>query len=208
MRQYNQLLFRTARSMLKSDVEAEDAVQDAYLKAWRALSSFRSESKLSTWLVRIVTNEALMRLRRAKLQTVSLEDAMTSLDPRMQMALADEHDNGPEQEALRTQVRELIEKQIDQLPDAYRTVFMLKGVQEMSAADVADALGIPEATVRTRFFRGKKLLREALAGQIDADLSGAFSFDGARCDRMVANVLRRAREAGLSGPGHESPQSE
>lgn len=198
MRRYNQLLFRSARSILKSDTEAEDAVQDAYLRAWRGLGSFRAESKLSTWLVRIVTNEALGRLRRAKVQTVPLEDAMTSPDPKMQAALADEHDNGPEQAALRAQVRELLEERIDELPDAYRTVFMLRAVEEMSAADVAQALDIPEATVRTRFFRAKNLLREALAGKVDADLSGAFAFDGARCDRIVANVLRRAREAGLN----------
>jgi len=197
MRRYNQLLFRTARSILRSDAEAEDAVQDAYLRAWRGLGSFRSESKLSTWLVRIVTNEALGRLRRSKVRTVPLEEAMTSPDPKMQAALADEHDNGPEQAALRAQVRGMIEERIDKLPTPYRTVFVLRAVEEMSSADVAQALDIPEATVRTRFFRARNLLRDALAGKVDADLSGAFSFDGPRCDRIVENVLRLGREAGL-----------
>ncbi len=198
MRTYNQLLFRTARSILKSDAEAEDALQDAYLHAWRGLRSFRAESKLSTWLVRIVTNEALGRLRRAKVRTIPLEDAMTSPDPKMQAALADGLDDGPEQTAARAEVRRLIEERIDLLPDAYRTVFMLRAVEEMSAADVAQALDIPEATVRTRFFRARRLLREGLTTDVAADLGEAFAFDGARCDRIVENVLRRARLERLS----------
>src|SRR5690606_9737198 len=96
MRSHNQLLFRTARSILKSESEAEDAVQDAFLRAWLALDSFRAESKLSTWLVRIVTNEALGRLRRAKIHSIPLEDAMTSHDPKMQLALSDSPARGPE----------------------------------------------------------------------------------------------------------------
>lgn len=201
MRQYNQLLFRTARSILKSDTEAEDALQDAYLRAWRGLRSFRAESKLSTWLVRIVTNEALGRLRRAKVRTIPLEDAMTSPDPKMQAALADGLDAGPEQTAARAEVRRLIEERIDLLPDAYRTVFMLRAVEELSAADVAQALDIPEATVRTRFFRARRLLREGLTTDVATDLGEAFAFDGARCDRIVENVLRRARLEGLSDAG-------
>jgi RNA polymerase sigma-70 factor (ECF subfamily) len=199
MRRYNQVMFRAARSILRSDAEAEDAVQDAYLRAWKGLGSFRAESKLSTWLVRIVSNEALGRLRRARFDTVPLEDVMTSPDPKMRVALADKEEVGPEAMALRSQVRELIEQEIDQLPDAYRTVFMLRAVEEMSAGDVADVLNIPVATVRTRFFRARNILQERLVGQVDADLTSAFAFDGARCDRMVENVLRRGREQGLCG---------
>lgn len=193
MRRHNQLLFRTARSILKSDAEAEDAVQDAFLRAWLALDSFRAESKLSTWLVRIVTNEALGRLRRAKVPTIPLEDAMTSIDPKMQLALADTPGSGPEQSALRAQVRGLIEQQIDLLPDDYRTVFMLRAVEGLSARDVAEALDIPVATVRTRAFRARKLLREGLVGKVEADLGGAFAFDGERCDRIVKSVIERRR---------------
>lgn len=194
MRKHNQLLFRTARSILGSDVETEEAVQDALLRAWHALSTFRAESKLSTWLVRIVTNEALGRLRRARLHTIPLEDAMTSADPTMHVSLADSFGNGPEQTALRSQVRGLIERQIDLLPEAYRTVFVLREVEGLSASDVADALDIPVTTVRTRNFRARNLLRKGLLGKVEADLSGAFAFDGARCDRIVANVIRRHRE--------------
>ncbi len=193
MRRHNQLLFRTARSILKSDEGAEEAVQDAFLRAWLALDSFRADSKLSTWLVRIVTNEALGRLRRAKIHTIPLDDAMTSPDPKMQLALADTPSHGPEQSTQRAQLRAVIEQQIDLLPDDFRTVFMLRDVEGLAARDVADALGIPVATVRTRAFRARKLLREGLAGSVDVGLSDAFAFDGERCDRIVENVIVRGR---------------
>jgi RNA polymerase sigma-70 factor (ECF subfamily) len=198
MRRHNQLLFRTARSILKSDAEAEDAVQEAYLRAWRALASFRAESRLSTWLARIVTNEALGRLRRTGAQVIPLEAAMTSPDPETQAALTDAPERGPEQSTLRSQVRKIMETRIDLLPEVYRTVFVLRAVEEMSVEDVARALDIPEATVRTRFFRARSLLRESLVSEMDMALGEVFAFDGARCDRIVANVLGRGRAQGLS----------
>jgi RNA polymerase sigma factor (sigma-70 family) len=127
MRRHNQLLFRTARSILSSYDEAEDAVQEAYLRAWRALSSYRAESRLSTWLVRIVTNKALGRLRRTGAQVIPLEAAMTTPEPRDQDVLTDAPDRGPEQSLLRAQIRKMVEARIDLLPEAYRTVFMLRG---------------------------------------------------------------------------------
>lgn len=198
MRRHNQLLFRTARGIVRDDGEAEDVVQEAYLRAWRALASYRAESKLSTWLVRITTNEALGRLRRKSAQIVPLEAAMTSHDPEARAALADELDHGPEQSVLRMQMRKLVEARIDLLPEVFRPVFILRAIEELSVEEVARALDIPEATVRTRFFRARSLLREGLAQEIDTALSDAFSFDGARCDRLVANVLARARAEGLA----------
>src|SRR5690606_32595923 len=103
------------------------------------------------------------------------------------------YDNSPEHTALRAEVRSLIEHQIDLLPDAFRTVYVLRDVERLSARDVAEALGIPVATVRTRAHRARVLMREGLMGKVEADLSGAFAFDGARCDRIVANVLARCR---------------
>lgn len=199
MRRHNQLLFRTARSILKNDAEAEDAVQEGYLRAWRALGEFRTESRLSTWLVRIVANEALGRLRRTGAQVIPLEAAMTSPEPETQAAFTDTPQRGPEHSALRSQVRTLLESRIDLLPEVYRTVFMLRAVEEMSVEEIAQALDIPEATVRTRFFRARSLLREGLAGEMDGAIGEVFAFDGARCDRIVANVLARARSEGLSG---------
>jgi RNA polymerase sigma-70 factor (ECF subfamily) len=200
MRRHNQLLFRTARSILRDDAEAEDALQDGYLRAWRALGSFRAESRLSTWLVRIVTNEALGRLRRAGAPTIPLEEAMTSLDPGTRAALTDAEDRGPERSAERAQVRSLVEARIDRLPDAYRTVFMLRGVQELTVEEVAEALDVPQATVRTRYFRARRLLRQSLAGEMETALGDAFAFDGSRCDRLVAEVLRRIEAEGAPNP--------
>jgi RNA polymerase sigma-70 factor (ECF subfamily) len=198
MRRHNRLLFRTARAILKSDTEAEDALQDAYLHAWRALGKFRADAKLSTWLVRIVANEALAHLRRRRLPSVPLEDAMTTAAPEIQASLADAPARLPDRVAMRAQIRKLLEARIDLLPDAFRSVFMLRAVEELSVAEVALALDIPEATVRTRFFRAKSLMRESLASEIDLTLGDAFAFDGARCDRMVASVLARGRAEGLA----------
>lgn len=197
MRRHNLLLFRTARSIMRSDAEAEDVVQESYLRAWRALATWRAESKLSTWLVRITTNEALARLRRKSAEIIPLEAAMMSHEPETQAALTDEPERGPEQSAMRAQVLKLMEARIDGLPEAFRTVFMLRAVVEMSVEETAEALAIPEATVRSRFFRARSLLRESLAQEMDAGLSEAFSFDGARCDRIVAGVLARGKAEGL-----------
>jgi RNA polymerase sigma-70 factor (ECF subfamily) len=191
MRCHNQLLFRTARSILRNDADAEDAVQEGYLHAWRALGKFNAQSRLSTWLVRIVVNEALGRLRRRRAPVIPLEAAMISHEPEIHAALTEPADHGSEQSVLRTQIRRMLESRIDLLPEIYRTVFMLRAVEEMSVEEVAQALDIPQATVRTRFFRARSLLREGLAGEVDTTIGEVFSFDGARCDRMVAGVLAR-----------------
>ena len=191
MRRHNQLLFRTARSILKSDEETEDALQEAYLQAWRAIGSFRADARLSTWLVRIVINQALGRLRRRSAQVIPLETAMESNDPDTRQALEDDPDRGPERTAMRTEMRRLIESRIDRLPDAFRVVFMLRAIEEMSVEEVAAALEMPEATVRTRFFRARGLLREGLSRDVDVALDDAFAFAGERCDRIVAGVLTR-----------------
>jgi len=191
MRRHNQRLFRTARAILKADAEAEEAVQEGYIKAWRALPGFKGQSTLSTWLVRIIANEALGRLRRTRAEVIPLEAAMTSPDPDIRAALADTPDDRPEQALMRAQMRSLMESRIDRLPDAYRAVFMLRAVEEMQVEEVAEALQIPAATVRTRLFRARSLLREGLASELDVALGEAFSFDGARCDRIVARVLAR-----------------
>lgn len=198
MRRHNQLLFRTARSIVHNDAEAEDVVQDAYLRAWRALGNYRAESKLSTWLVRITTNEALGRLRRKSAQIIPLEAAMTSHESEAQTALNDEPERSPEQSMMRVQMRKLLEARIDLLPEAFRTVFMLRAIEEMSVEEIAEALEIPEATVRTRFFRARSLLRESLAQEMDAGLSDVFAFAGARCDRLVTGVLERCKAEGLA----------
>lgn len=191
MRRNNQLLFRTARSILKNDAEAEDAVQDAYLLAFRALDSFRADARLSTWLVRIVANEAFGRLRRRGAEVVSLDTVMEPATSATE-AFMDQHPEGqPERAAERKELRKLIEARIDLLPDAFRAVFVLRGVQEMSVEETSVALGIPEETVRTRFFRARGLMRQGLARDLDLACGEAFAFAGERCDRIVANVMAR-----------------
>jgi len=206
MRRHNQLLFRTARSILNNDADAEDALQEAYLSAWRGLASFRSDAKLSTWLVRVVANEALGRLRRKGAQVLPLDAAMNSFDPEIQASLTEKGNQQPERFAMRAELRKIIEARIDLLPDLYRTVFVLRAIEEMTAQEVALALKIPEATVRTRFFRARNLLRTGLASDIDITLDDAFSFDGKRCDRIASSVLAKGKF--LRFPGRNNSAGE
>lgn len=195
MKRHNQTLFRTARAILRDDAEAEDAVQEAYLKAIRGIDGFRSDSKLSTWLVRITVNEALARLRRVRrtAQVIplagDLSDGAEAHDNVM-----DENAATPEEQAVRAETRRIMEAKIDALPDAFRAVFVLRGIEELSVEEAACALNIPEATVRTRFFRARSLLRESLSRELDMALDDAFHFAGERCDRITERVLARLRE--------------
>lgn len=204
MRRNNRLLYRTARAILRDDAEAEDAVQEAYIKAYRALDTFRSESKLSTWLVRIVANVALMRRRQnAKGATIVPINDIAEPDKNHEEAVSD--DAGPEKEAILGDVRRLLEARIDALPDAYREIFMLRAIEEFSVEETAAALGIPEATVRTRYFRARSLLRESLARDVDFALGEVFGFAGSRCDRIVRKVLSMVAPA---SPASWEAQSE
>ncbi|HET6492028.1 MAG TPA: RNA polymerase sigma factor [Burkholderiales bacterium] len=191
MRRHNRALFRTARAILRDDAEAEDALQEAYFKAYRTIGGFRGEARLSTWLGRIVANEALMRLRKRtrRSEIVPLHSSATDEDLN-QISDTTMH-QGPEISAQRAEMRKLIETQIDALPEAYRPVFMLRAVEEFSVEETADILQIPAATVRSRFFRARSLLREALAREIDVACDDAFAFAGERCDRIVAGVMAR-----------------
>ncbi len=204
MRRHNRMLFRTARSILKSDAESEDALQEAYLRAWRSLANFRGDSKLSTWLARIVINEALGRLRRKRKTEAPAQFASSNdLDAPEQELVPDEPETRPDGVAMRAQLRSLIEARIDMLPASFRCVFVLRAVEELDVKQVAQALDLPEATVRTRYFRARNLLRQSLSSAIDVSISDAFGFAGSRCDRIVATVMAalasmRAKPAFLS----------
>ena len=200
MRRHDQLLFRTARSILKNDAEAEDALQEAYLRAWQVIGSFRSDAKLSTWLTRIVINESLGRLRRQNAHTIPLDTAMELAEHETETWIEDDPEQQPERVAMRGEVRRLMEARIDMLPDAFRTVFMLRAVEELSVEEIAMALEIPEATVRTRFFRARSLLRKGLSQDLDFVAGDAFPFAGARCDRMVAGVLMKLADNQETAP--------
>ena len=194
MRRYNSRLFRVARSILRDDAAAEDAVQEAYLEAFKHSGTFRGEAQVSTWLTRIVITQSLMRLRRQKRDRVIVpfESGSGSRDPIGDQP--DESAESPDVSTLRGEVRRLLERRIDELPATFRTVFVMRDVEEMSVQETADLLGIPPATVRTRLFRARALLRQAMARDLDSATVDIFAFAGARCDRIVAHVLQRLRE--------------
>lgn len=196
MRRYNRPLYRTARGILKDDAEAEDVLQDAYLLAFNNLAKFRGEASLSTWLTRIVVNEAIARARKTvrRAEIIQLGSEPPEDNATAEASMNQSTPAQPEQMVQRAEVRRLIEKKIDGLPEAFRIVFIMRELEEMTVEETAACLDIPEATVRTRHFRAKGLLREALSSEIDFALQDAFSFDGARCDRIVSGVLGRVAE--------------
>jgi RNA polymerase sigma-70 factor (ECF subfamily) len=198
MRRHNGALYRTARSIVRDDAEAEDIVQESYLLAYRKAGSFRGEASLSTWLTRIVVNEATGRLRktRRRADIIELVPGLGGIEADEEDAMSDvrSEPETPDNAALRAEARRLIEARIDALPDGLRTVFVLRAIEDMSVQETADALGMLEATVRSQYFRARGLLREALARDLDHAVGSAFSFDGARCDRIVAAVLARLRD--------------
>jgi RNA polymerase sigma-70 factor (ECF subfamily) len=201
MRRYNQSLYRTARSILRDDVEAEDVLQNAYLLAYRGIKKFRGDAKLSTWLTRIVVNEAVARLRKTtrRAEVIQLDCDMEPGNRPIAANMSDIASEPPEGTAMRGEARRLLEAKIDTLPEVFRTVFVLRALEEMTVEEVAVALDIPEATVRTRYFRARGFLREALSREIDFAFEEAFTFAGDRCDRVVAGVVRRLAMSGEDG---------
>lgn len=186
----NQRLFRAAWSILKDRGEAEEAVQAAYLKAFAHMDDFSGRSALSTWLVRIVINEALGRLRavrrrKAQLEAQGVELLDTYRDSLMRGSLSE----APDSEMARKQLRLLIERAVSALPDEFRVVFVLREVEGLSVEETALALDIPTATVKTRLLRARRRLQDALAPEVHSALSGAFPFAGADCEAMTARVL-------------------
>jgi RNA polymerase sigma factor (sigma-70 family) len=197
MRRHNGALYRVARSILGSDADAEDAVQEAYIAAYQHVAAFRGDSKVLTWLTRIVVNQALGRLR-SRLR----DQRVVPFSDRRDAAAGDELDTAdpaatPESETIRSDIRRLLERKIEELPVAFRTVFVLREVSDLTAEETAACLEIPEATVRTRLFRARGLLRESLARDLDHATGDIFEFGGERCNRVVAHVLAHCRKTGL-----------
>lgn len=187
IRRYNQILYRTARSILKDDTEAEDAVQEAFLLAYRGFANFRQDAKLSTWLIRIVVNASVGRLRKHshRSRVVQLSHHMRQTTPVPDR----EAPEGPDEVLARSEMRHLLETKIDDLPEPYCVVFMLHAVQELSVDETSEALGIPKATVRSRYSRARRLLRQSLSKELHGALGDAFPFAGERCDRMTSTVI-------------------
>jgi RNA polymerase sigma-70 factor (ECF subfamily) len=186
MRRHNRRLYRIAVSVLRDAADAEDALQEAYLAAYRAIGSFRGEASLATWLSKLVLNHCLARRRKDQRR-----DGIFAIVPESAESDAafDIDGETPDRALVRTELRELLERKVGELPEAFRTVFMMRCVEELSVEETAQLLNIPEATVRTRQFRARSLLRESLAHDIDMAGEELFGFDGERCDRIVASVL-------------------
>jgi RNA polymerase sigma-70 factor (ECF subfamily) len=197
MRRYNRRLFRLARSVLRNAAEAEDVVQETYVRAYARLGDFVGPHGFSTWLGRIAMNEALGRLR-GRDRVVSLDDYVKwgegqSDVRRVETLMA--HQPDPERMAGDGELRRLLEQSIDRLPDEFRVVFVLRAVEGLSVAETAESLSILPQTVRTRFHRARRLLQEALGARFEALMPTAFEFGGERCDRIVATALRRLEPA-------------
>lgn len=187
MRRHNRMMFRAARAILGSDADAEDAVQEAYVRAYHGLAGFRGEAKLSTWLVRIVVNQALGQ-RRSHSQ--ALQAAIRSEQDEEAVQNVPGGDS-PEEAMMRNELCRVLESSVDRLPQDYRTVFMLRTIEGLSVADTAACLGISPALVKVRLFRARHLLRTMLERELTPSLGETFAFAGARCDRIVASVLAR-----------------
>jgi RNA polymerase sigma-70 factor (ECF subfamily) len=185
MRRHNRVVYRAIRSLIGED-EVEDVMQQTYLAAFARLAQFRGESRFSTWLVAVALNEARSRLRKRTLRALA-DDAGAS--PPAAPA------PDPESEVSMRETMALVERAVERLPAAYRTVFMLRDVEGLSTADAAAALAVSEDVVKTRLHRARALLRGHLAGELERVAPRAFEFDARRCDRVVNAVLARLAPA-------------
>jgi len=186
MRRYNQRLFRITRSIVTNDHEAEDIIQDAYVRAYEHLSQFEGRARFSTWLTKIAIYEAYARVRRVDYQKV---DSLSVLGDNGLDLKSEERD--PERQIYTGELRLALEKAFDALPDGYRSVFMMREVEGLSTAETAECLEISEENVKTRLHRARASLQRELYSLAGAEGNGAFQFLGARCDRVVARVLER-----------------
>jgi RNA polymerase sigma-70 factor (ECF subfamily) len=186
MRRHNTRVYRAARAIVRDDAEAEDVMQDAWVRAYEHLAEFEGRARFSTWLTRIAVHEALARVRRSK--------RLTALDDQAQeAAMTTPIDASPEQQASDVEMLGVIERAVTALPDDFRSVFVLRAVEGMSGAETAECLGIAEETVKTRLHRARARIQEQLQKDVESGLGRVYDFHRSRCDRVVAAVLQRIR---------------
>ena len=183
---YNQRLYRIARGILRNDAEAEDVVQEAYVRAFANLAAFRGDASLATWLSRIVINEALGRLRKRR-RIVAMPENPEAQVIRFPLNPSDD----PERTMAQRQILALVERATDSLPDIYRMVFVARVIEGLSMEETADLLGVRPETIKTRLHRARSLLRKALDDEIGPVLLDAFPFAGRRCERLTKAVMGR-----------------
>jgi len=188
----HQRLFRTAWSILKNRPDAEEAVQAAYLSAFASIGSFEGRSALSTWLTRIVVNEALGRRRAEERRRRQLaQEGVAVLDDYREALMRGSEVETPDVSVAREQIRKILEKAVAELPDTFRTVFVMREVEGLSGEETAEILDIPLATVKTRLFRSRQRLQEMLAPELSTVLSGTFPFAGGDCAALTKRVLEQ-----------------
>jgi RNA polymerase sigma-70 factor (ECF subfamily) len=188
MRRYNQRVYRAARSIVRDEHEAEDVMQQAYVKAFTHLRQFKGAAAFSTWLTRIAVNEALARVRRnGRYET--FDDDVSNLKPSAACTSAE----NPERQAFAAELRGLLESAIDGLPNGMREVFVLREIEGLSTSEVAACLGVSDDVVKTRLSRGRAIMRGVLMERTGATAADAFRFERPRCDRVVSSVLFRIR---------------
>ena len=199
----NQRMFRAAWSILKHRADAEDAVQTAYLRAFRAIQGFEGRSSLSTWLTRIVINEALGRRRAANRRRAQLDGSSVTVldDYRDKLMRGSTSGTSPETELARVQVRRLLEDAISALPAGFRLVFVLREVEGMTVEATAEALGLKPATVKTRLLRARRRLQDALAPELRAALADSFAFAGGDCEALTDRVVQSWCKRSSQGSG-------
>jgi RNA polymerase sigma-70 factor (ECF subfamily) len=191
MKKYNQRLYRLARGIVRNDSEAEDIVQEAYVRAFTHLEDFRGDASLVTWLSRIAINEALGRLRsrRPSVDLLTFEAQGMQAEV-IQFPLTSKSDD-PERTMAQRQLLQLVEDATDKLPEVYRIVFVARVIEGLSVEETAEILHLRPETVKTRLHRARRLVREQLDKQIGPVLMDAFPFAGRRCERVTAAVLHR-----------------
>ncbi|MEO7207468.1 MAG: RNA polymerase sigma factor [Steroidobacteraceae bacterium] len=199
MRRYNRRLYRMARAYLRDDAEAKDALQDAYLSAYRSIGQYRGDAALATWFSRLVLNACAARKRRST-RRENIIPLVNFYHHMNEISVIPDSDQGPENLLARTQIRNVLEQKVSELPEIFRVVFVLRSVEEMSVEEIADSLSIPQETVRSRHFRAKGMLREALANEIDLAEGQIYEFGGFHCDRIVASVLSRLDDPDPAAP--------
>jgi len=193
MRRHNQRIYRVARAILRDDCEAEDVMQDTYVRAYQHLSQFEGRAKFTTWLTRIAVHESLARAeRRGRFESYLPDDTNFDGDP---MAYVPSKDRTPEQQASNRELGDLLEQAILSLPETYRTVIIMRDIEEMTTAETAEALDITEENVKVRLHRARTLLRDELYSRAGASSSEAFAFHAVRCDRVVNAVMERITAA-------------
>lgn len=185
LRRYNQQLYRIARSYLSEEEDVKEVMQNAYLKAFEHLDQFRADAKFSTWLVRITIHEALKHLNQMKRYSDAEIDSLNGNEHQQSLTVQDD----PEQQVVRADLKRLLEETIDTLPEKYRSVFIMREIEQMNTSETAECLDISRPNVKVRLFRAKKMLRKELEKQVlNIDI---FDFKGKRCDALVRSVMNR-----------------